>query len=156
MQRTSLPALIGTAVFVAAAVAIVIPRLYGYMGTIPLTVSITLWLMAIVCAVLAWRVREAKKDDTHGIGLDTSQLNPMTITNFMLLGKASAWTGAIVGAAYAGVAVYVIPHAHELVAAAEDVPGVLASLLGGAAMAVAGVVLERYCEVPPPADGAAA
>ncbi|MCQ9336886.1 DUF3180 domain-containing protein [Corynebacterium phoceense] len=155
MQRTSLPALGGTAVFVAAAVAIVIPRLYGYMGTIPLTVSVTLWLMAIVCAVLAWRVREAKKDDTHGIGLDTSQLNPMTITNFMLLGKASAWTGAIVGAAYAGVAVYVIPHAHELVAAAEDVPGVLASLLGGAAMAVAGVVLERYCEVPP-AEGAAA
>ena len=143
MQRTSWPALIGTAVFVAAAVAIVIPRLYGYMGTIPLTVSITLWLMAIVCAVLAWRVREAKKDDTHGIGLDTSQLNPMTITNFMLLGKASAWTGTIVGAAYAGLAVYVISHAHELVAAAEDVPGVLASLLGGAAMAVAGVEIGR-------------
>ena len=75
---------------------------------------------------------------------------------FLLVGKASAWTGAIVGGAYAGIAVYVLPKAGELVAASGDVAGVVSSALGGAAMCVTGVVLERHCEAPPPPDGAQA
>ena len=155
MTRTSISALVGTALFVAAAAAILTTRFYGSMLAIPATVSISLWAMAVVCGVLTLKVRSAK-DDEHGIGLDNSQLNPMTIAQFLLVGKASAWTGAIVGGAYAGIAVYVVPRVGELVAAAGDLAGVLASALGGAAMSVAGVVLERHCEVPPPTDGAQA
>lgn len=155
MKRTSISALIGTALFVAAAAAILTTRFYGSMLAIPATVSISLWAMALVCVLLTLKVRGAK-DDEHGIGLDNSQLNPMTIAQFLLVGKASAWTGAIVGGAYVGIAVYVVPRAGELVAASEDLAGVLASALGGAAMCVAGVVLERHCEVPPPPDGAQA
>ena len=155
MTRTSISALIGTALFVAAAAAILTTRFYGSMLAIPATVSISLWAMALVCVLLTLKVRGAKEDE-HGIGLDNSQLNPMTIAQFLLVGKASAWTGAIVGGAYAGMAVYVVPRAGELVAAAGDLAGVVASTLGGAAMCVAGVVLERHCEVPPPTDGAQA
>ena len=125
------------------------------MLAIPATVSISLWAMALVCVLLTLKVRGAK-DDEHGIGLDNSQLNPMTIAQFLLVGKASAWTGAIVGGAYAGMAVYVVPRAGELVAAAGDLAGVVTSALGGVAMCIAGVVLERHCEVPPPSDGAQA
>ena len=155
MKRTSIGALVGVALFVAAAAAILTTRFYGSMLAIPATVSISLWAMALVCVLLTLKVRGAK-DDEHGIGLDNSQLNPMTIAQFLLVGKASAWTGAIVGGAYAGMAVYVVPRAGELVAAAGDLAGVVASTLGGAAMCVAGVVLERHCEVPPPSDGAQA
>lgn len=156
MTRTSIPGLLGAAAFMAAALAIVTPSLYGRMYSIPATVSLTLWGMAVVCGALAWKVHAVKEKDKYGIGLDRSQLNPLTIMNFMLVGKASAWTGAIVGGAYLGIAIYVIPHAGELVAAAEDLPGVIAAALGGVAMSVAGVVLERQCEVPPPTDRAQA
>lgn len=155
MTRTSISALVGVALFVAAAAAILTTRFYGSMLAIPATVSISLWAMAVVCGVLTLKVRGAK-DDEHGIGLDNSQLNPMTIAQFLLVGKASAWTGAIVGGAYAGMAVYVVPRAGELVAASGDLAGVVSSALGGVAMCVAGVVLERHCEVPPPTDGAQA
>ena len=155
MTRTSIGALIGTALFVAAAAAILTTRFYGSMLAIPATVSISLWAMALVCVLLTLKVRGAKEDE-HGIGLDNSQLNPMTIAQFLLVGKASAWTGAIVGGAYVGMAVYVVPRAGELVAAAGDLVGVVTSALGGAAMCVSGVVLERHCEVPPPTDGAQA
>lgn len=152
MKRTSLGALIGTGVFFAAAAAILTTRFYGSMLHIPVTVSATLWLMAVICVALTWKVDQATEDE-HGIGLDSSQLNPMTITQFMLVGKASAWTGAIVGGIYAGVAVYVIPNAGTLAAASDDLVGVIASALGGLAMCAAGLRLERHCETPPPPDG---
>lgn len=152
MKRTSLAALIGIGVFTAAATAILTTRFYGSMMSIPVTVSATLWLMVAVCLGLTWKVDKAT-DEHHGIGLDNSQLNPLTIAQFMLVGKASAWTGAIVGGLYAGVAVYVIPNAGTLVAASDDLVGVLASAVGGVAMSVAGLRLERHCETPPPPDG---
>ncbi|HAT1151338.1 TPA: DUF3180 domain-containing protein [Corynebacterium striatum] len=152
MKRTSIGWLVGTGLFVAAAAAILTTRFYGSMLAIPATVSISLWAMALVCAFLTWKVRSAKEDE-HGIGLDKSQLNPLTIAQFLLVGKASAWTGAIVGGAYAGMLVYVLPRAGELVAASSDLAGVLTSALGGMALSVAGVVLERHCEVPPDALG---
>ena len=49
MKRTSLGALIGTGVFFAAAAAILTTRFYGSMLHIPVTVSATLWLMAVIC-----------------------------------------------------------------------------------------------------------
>ena len=152
MKRTSIGWLVGVGLFVAAAAAILTSRFYGSMLAIPATVSISLWAVTAVCVFLTWKVRQAKSKD-HGIGLDNSQLNPMTIAQFLLVGKASAWTGAIVGGGYLGMLVYVLPHANELVAAAGDLTGVLTSALGGIAMAVAGVVLERHCEVPPDALG---
>lgn len=154
MKKTSIGALVGVAVFVAAASAILTTRFYGSMLAIPATVSITLWAMTFVCSLLAWKVYQARKDDAHGIGLDSSQLNPITVAQFLLVGKASAWTGTIVGSAYAGVAIYVVPNAGELLAAQGDLVGVLTSVAGGAAMAVAGLILEHQCEVTPPSDNA--
>ena len=86
MTRTSLSALVGTALFVAAAAAILTARFYGSMLAIPATVSISLWAMALVCVLLILKVRSAKNDE-HGIGLDNSQLNPMTIAQFLLVGR---------------------------------------------------------------------
>lgn len=156
MTKTSIAGLVGTAVFMALAAVILTSRFYGMMQSIPPTVSVTLWLMTVICGVLAWKVYNAKKEDSYGIGLDNSQLNPMTITQFMLVGKASAWTGAIVGGAYVGIAAYVIANASHLIAAQEDLVGVISSALGGAALSVAGVVLERHCQVPPTSDGSQA
>lgn len=151
MQRTSTVALIAAGGFTAAVAAILTWRFYGSMTAIPVTVSVTLWLMTAVCVLLAWRVRDRKED--NGIGQDRSQLNPVTAAQFLVIGKASAWTGAIIGGAYVGIGSYILPRAGDLVAASGDLPGVAASALGGVALAAAGLYLERHCETPPPADG---
>ncbi|WIM70679.1 DUF3180 domain-containing protein [Corynebacterium suedekumii] len=151
MTRTSISGLVAAGGFAAAVLAIITWTFYGSMIAIPVTVSVTLWVMAIVCVVLAWKVRDRLEDGR--IGQDRSQLNPVTAAQFLVIGKASAWTGAIVGGAYIGIGSYVIPRADELIAAGDDLPGVLASALGGIALSAAGLYLERHCETPPPADG---
>lgn len=149
MARTSIVALLASGAFVAAAMAILTWGFYGSMMSIPVAVSVTLWLMTVVCVYLGLKMRERRKDGR--IGLDRSQLNPVAAAQYLIVGKASAWTGAIIGGAYVGIATYVIPQAGNLLAAAEDLPGVVASAVGGIALAAAGVFLERNCEVPPPA-----
>lgn len=151
MQRTPIIGLVAAGGFTAAVAAILTWRFYGSMSTIPVNVSLTLWLMTAVCLVLAWKVRDRVADGR--IGQDRSQLHPLTVALFLVIGKSSAWTGAIIGGGYLGVATYIVPRLGDLTAAADDLPGVLACVLGGLAMSVSGVYLERHCETPPPADG---
>lgn len=152
MTRTSLSQLLATGVFAALAFAILTRGFYGSMPEVPVAVSLTLWVMTAVCFLLAQKVKSRLADGR--IGQDSSQLNPVTAAQFLIIGKASAWTGAIIGGAYVGMATYIIPAAAELSAAAADLPGVIASATGGIALSVAGLYLEKTCHVPPPTDGA--
>lgn len=152
MRRTSIRSLAATWAVVAVAALVVTWRFYAFFARIPVVVSVTLWGMAALCCYFAWKVKTRKEEGR--IGLDRSQLNPVMAAQLLVVGKASAWTGSIVGGLYAGVTCYVLLHAGELVAAAEDMPGAIASSLGGVALVAAGVWLERACEVPPPSDGA--
>lgn len=151
MTRTPVLWLVATGAFLAVGMAMITWSFYGSMMSIPITFSLTMWIMALVCVVFAWKVRDRLSAGL--IGQDRSQLNPVTAAMFLVFGKASAWTGAIVGGAYIGIATYVIPHVGDLVAASEDLPGVLFSSLGGIALSAAGLYLERHCETPPPAEG---
>lgn len=151
MQRTSPAILIAVGGFIAAISAILTWRFYGSMTTIPVSISISLWVLAAVCLFAALKVRGRVEEGL--IGQDSSQMNPVTVAQLMLLGRAGAWTGAIVGGIYVGVSSYVIPRVGELFAASEDLPGALASALGGIALAAAGLYLERSCEVPPNQSG---
>ncbi|GAB2510369.1 hypothetical protein CATRI_11555 [Corynebacterium atrinae] len=151
MTRTPIIGLVAAGGFSAAVVAILTWGFYGSMMAIPVTVSVTLWALTALCVFLAWKVRS--RLDEGRIGQDRSQLNPVMAAQFLVLAKASAWTGAIIGGGYVGMASYILPRIGELVAAAEDLPGVLASALGGIALSAAGLYLERHCETPPPSDG---
>lgn len=153
MQRTPITGLIAAGGFTAAVAAILTWRFYGSMMTVPVTVSVFLWVMAAVCVYLAWKVRDRVAGGR--IGQDRSQLNPLTAALFLVIGKASAWTGAIMGGAYVGIGSFIVPRLGELVAASDDLPGVAASAAGGIVLAAAGVYLERHCETPPPAEGEA-
>lgn len=151
MTRTPISGLVGAGLFTAAALAILTWGFYGSFTAISPLASAALWIMAVVCAFLTYWVKKRRNEGL--IGLDRSQLNPMMVANFMVIGKASAWTGAIVGGGYVGMAVYVVPNASVLAAAQADLPGVLSGAIGGVALSIAGVILERACEVSPPADG---
>lgn len=151
MQRTSTAMLIAVGGFIAAISAILTWRFYGSMTTIPVTISISLWVMVAICLFAAAKVRGRVGDGM--IGQDSSQMNPVTVAQLMLVGRAGAWAGAIVGGIYVGVSSFVIPRVGDLIAASEDLPGALASALGGVALAAAGLYLERSCEVPPTQSG---
>ena len=138
----------------AAAAFILVRRFYGALTTVGVTASLPLWIVAATCLFIAYMV--AKRREEGNVGLDRSQLNPMMAANFMLLGKASAWSGAICGGLFAGLLIYIAPRIDVLAAAQSDLPGTLSGTFGGLALAIAGVVLERACEVSPPTEGEAA
>lgn len=150
MKHTSVALLVMTGAFVACAAAILTWGFYGSMPATSWSASITLWLLAVLCVGLAWWLKDRK--DKGAIGLDRSQLSPLQAAQYLVIAKASEWTGAIVGGAYVGIAMYVLPRAMQLSAAADDAPGVIACALGGIALCTAGIYLERHCETPPPTD----
>lgn len=151
MKTTSVTALVGVGGFCAAATLIAVQRLYNFMVTVPISVGVMLIAMAILCGMLAWHVKGRIKENR--IGFDRSQLEPTRAAAFLIIGKASAWTGAIFSGIYLGMGVYVIPRMGELVAAADDAPGVITATIGGVALCGAGLWLERACAAPPPPDG---
>ena len=154
MNRTNVTALVGAAGFFAAAALILVRRFYGAWQTISPVWSVPVWAVAVLCVFLTVMVRRRRKEGR--VGLDRSQINPMMMANFMVIGKASAWSGAILGGIFIGLAVWVLPRLGTLAAAEADLPGVVVGALGGVALGVAGVILERSCEVSPPAEGEAA
>lgn len=151
MTRTNTAELVAVAGFFAAAAVILVRRFYGAWQTVSPVWSLPLWGFALLCVFLIVMVRRRREEGR--VGLDRSQMNPMMVANFMVVGKAAAWAGAIIGGWFLGVAVWVIPRVNVLAAAEADLPGVIAGTLGGVALAVAGVVLERSCEVSPPTEG---
>lgn len=151
MNRTPITGLVATAGFMAAAAYILLRRFYGALGAVGAAASMPLWIIAAVCLFIAYMVRKRRSEGK--VGLDRSQLNPMMVANFMLLGKACAWAGAISGGLFVGLFAYIAPRVGLLAAAQADLPGTVSGVLGGAALAVCGVVLERACEVSPPTDG---
>lgn len=151
MKNTPIAYLCALGGFFAAATWIVVSRFYGAMGPVPISVAFTLWGLAILCLLLGIRVKNRIEDNK--VGQDRSQLSPVAAAQFMVIGKASAWTGALFGGVYVGMAIYVVPRMSQLVAAQQEAPGIIAAALGGIALSAAGVWLERCCTVPPPADG---
>lgn len=151
MRRTPIDGLIAAAGFSAAAALILVRRFYGALASLDLVVPLSLWVIAVVAGWIAWVVKRRRKEGR--VGLDRSQLNPVTVANCMIFGKACAWAGAVCGGAYAGALMYTLRKLHVLDAAAGDVGPLTAGALGGLALCVAGLVLEKMCEVSPPSEG---
>lgn len=118
------------------------------------TPAVVFGVLAAACVAAGLRIKRSKHG--HGIGQDLSQLSPVFVANWLVVGQASAWTGAISVGAYAGIGSFVLVHAGELMAAQEDVAPTLLCLVSAAALAGAGLFLEKVCTVDPPLDGEAA
>ncbi len=151
MKRTPIDGILLAAGFFAAASLILTRRFYALLESLNMVVPLSMWVTAAVAGWLAWVVK--KRRDDGQVGLDRSQLNPMMAANFMVFGKACAWAGAVCGGAYVGALVHVVPKLGVLAAAGDDLPPLIVGALGGAALCVAGLVLEKVCEVSPPGDG---
>ncbi len=150
MKQVSLSALAMAALIAAAIVWVTALGFYGIFPPVKPYSSVILWLAAVICGVQGLLMR--KKLEDNEVGLDRTQVNPMTIAFNAMLGQAVAWIGAILGGAYAGLVLFSLVNGAHLSAAQDDLPGVLIGAIGGGLAAAAGVWLERNCIVPP-SDG---
>ena len=155
MTRTR-PALLVVLAVASAIVALALQLGLGASGMsklVPqLTLSVTLVLIAVVVVALALPVRRATR------GSVKRRVDPFYATRVVLIAKASAVAGAILGGAAAGMLIELLIRP---VTAAGAVWGGVAMLVAAVLVLIAGLVAENWCTVPPedddkPVTGAAA
>lgn len=149
LKRTKISTLAVVAIVGALIAWVSTLSFYGSFPPIKTTGSVLLWIFAIVCAVAGWVIRK-RIGSSSGVGMDRTQMQPTTVTQWLALGQATAWAGSVFLGLFVGVGIYVLPSAGHLMAAEADVPGVIAGALGSLAAVTAGIWLERSCEAPPP------
>lgn len=152
VKKISLASLAAVAGIAGLMSAVATYLLYGSFPSITLLTPVMLYVMTLVCGFAGYLIKRRIADAK--IGLDRSQLSPIAVANWFMLGQASAWIGAAFVGIYSGIALYVIPRAADLAAAEADVPGVIAGIIGALACTGAGLYLERACEAPPGASDA--
>lgn len=150
MRRTPLPRLL-LIVLVTTAVTFVLLRLAESRGAtvlpVPLLSGAVVLLIGSVVLALGWAVRQYQRGRRPG-------LDPLLAARTVVLATASAYTGALLTGWYAGHVLVVLG---DLAIEARREVAVSAALaaLCTVGLGVAGVVVERWCEIPPrdPDDG---
>ena len=150
MQRTRVQTLALIAVLVAFGCWLLLRELAGRGVGAPEVP----WLVAAVEAVIAaavltlgWAVRQY----LHG---KRPNLNPIRAARTAVLAKACCYTGAVLTGWYGGQVLVVLG---DLDVASQRARAGAATLavVGALSMATAGLVVEWFCRIPPPEDGAA-
>lgn len=154
MKPSSLLSLVVTTLTCAAATVIVLAQFYGLLPPVPIAPVLIMLTLTAINSAAAWYIKQ--QISNNRIGFDRIQLEPTLVANFLLLGKASTWTGSIFGGIYLGFCMYIFPQTAELMAASQDLPNVLAAAISGILLIAAGLWLERSCQAPPPQEGEAA
>lgn len=128
---------------------------YGDWPSLPLLAGIALYVIAALEVIIAFVVRS--RLEHRGVGADSSQLHPLTAAKIVALAKSSALLGALATGFWAGVLVYLVTQRGEMAAAGRDMPSAVVGLIGAVALAAAALWLEYCCRVPKdPGDDQAA
>ncbi|GIG35390.1 DUF3180 domain-containing protein [Cellulomonas pakistanensis] len=147
MQRTRARTLVLVAV-AATALGYLVVRVLGSRGLdlpqVPWLMVAVLVLIAAVVLAMGWSVRQYLRGKHP-------TLDPLRAARTAVLAKASCYTGALLGGWYAAQVVAVLG---DLGIEAQRDRALAAGLavLGALVLAVAGLVTEWMCRVPPPED----
>lgn len=150
MQRTRVETLAIVAVLVAVGCWLAL-RALGSRGVfapeVPWLVIAVEVLIATVVLTMGWAVRQYLRGKRP-------TLNPIRAARTAVLAKASCYTGAVLTGWYGGQVLVVLG---DLAIASQRARAGSAALamLGALIMAVVGLVVEWFCRIPPPEDGAA-
>ena len=114
----------------------------GSLLPVPLLSSAVVLLIAAVVVALGWTVRQYTRGKRPG-------LDPLLAARAVVLATASAYTGALLSGWYAGQVLIVVG---DLEIDVRRDLGITAgaALVCTLVLAVVGLVVERWCEVPPP------
>lgn len=154
MTRTR-PALLALLALGAAVLAIALQlglAAVGLSKIVPqVTLAVTLVLIAVVVVVLALPVRRATRagGERGAEAPPRGRVDPFYATRVVLIAKASAVAGALLGGAAAGLVAELLIRP---VSAVSALWAGVAMLVGGVLLMVAGLVAESWCVVPPDDD----
>ncbi|WP_240630375.1 DUF3180 domain-containing protein [Specibacter cremeus] len=152
--RTIRPAwLVAVAIVAAAAgwfVNVMTSRATLATPVLPLSSLATMGLIVVVTVILGWKVRRWRDGDRK------HELNPLLAARTVVLAQACAYAGTVLFGWHAGLMVYQAPSL-GLRSDFGVIWQIVALLGGGAVMVVTGLVVERFCKLPPedeePAEG---
>ncbi|WP_449374116.1 DUF3180 domain-containing protein [Arthrobacter psychrolactophilus] len=112
------------------------------LPVLPLNSLVTMGLIAVVCLILGLKVRrwrDGKRDKVLG---------PLLAARTLVLAQACAYAGAMLFGWHGGILLDQL----TTIALREDLGviwQIIALLTGGAVMVVVGIVVERFCKLPP-------
>ena len=113
---------------------------------------ITLWtgisLLAVAIAEAGWAFYVRAKINDGEIGDAPGWLHPLAVARSVLIAKASAWVGALVGGWWIGVLVYLLPRRSTLKVAGEDTAGAAVAAVAALALVIAALWLQHCCKSP--------
>jgi hypothetical protein len=147
MRRTSIARLVAVAVL-SAAVAAAGLRIAESQGLTLLPVPALAWLVILLIAAvvlgLGWNVRQYTRGKRPGLDL-------LIAARTVVLATASAYTGALLAGWY--VAQVLVTLGDLQISVRREV-AIAAGIAAGAAIALAivGLIVERWCEIPPEDD----
>jgi cobalamin synthase len=127
----------------AVLVHLLVRVLYGQLPAMPTFAGVTLLVLAVVEAVLAFALRTRIRDPREG-----KPLQPLTAARAVALAKASSVLGAIMLGAWLGLGVYVLPRRAEITAAAADFRSTVVGVTCSALLIAAALWLEWCCRTP--------
>jgi ABC-type Fe3+-siderophore transport system permease subunit len=144
-QLTSTPrrALVVAALFGGLAgwlIAVTTEALNVVPPSIPWSAPVGLFVVAALVGAIAWTTHQQ-------IQVRRGRMEPQRAVAFLVLGKASALGGALVAGGYLGYALSFLSR-FEAEGPRERVIHSLVAIVGGIALGVAGLLLERACKVP--------
>lgn len=143
MKFTRARDLVLAAVVVGVLVNLLVMLDYAALPPLPGPAGATLLLLAVVELFFAFslRARFAGKEGTKPVPA-------LVAARAVALAKASSLLGAIMGGAWLGVLVYVLPKRSFIVSAAGDTTASVVGLISAAALVAAGLWLEWVCRAP--------
>jgi ABC-type Fe3+-siderophore transport system permease subunit len=108
--------------------------------SIPWSAPVGLFIVAALVGAIAWSTHQQ-------IQVRRQRMEPQRAVAFLVLGKASALGGALVAGGYLGYALSFVGR-FDADGPRERVIRSLVAVVGGIALGVAGLLLERACKVP--------
>jgi len=108
--------------------------------SIPWSAPVGLFVVAVLVGAIAWSTHQQ-------IQVRRERMEPSRAVAFLVLGKASALGGALVAGGYLGYALSFVG-TFEATGPRERVIRSLVAVVGGIALGIAGLLLERACRVP--------
>ena len=151
--------LLALAVAVAVAVWLVVRAAYGDLPQFRWWQPVPLGVLAVAEALGARTLRarlSAQRDRRPGPGRTPAAaarpVEPLLVARLVVLAQASAWVGAVLAGAWAGLLLHTAPALGRLTAARGDTVTGVVGVLVAVGLVLAALWLEHVCRVPPDED----
>lgn len=107
----------------------------------PITLPVTLVLIAGIVLILAWPIRQATN------GKPGRRVDPFMAMRVAVLAKASSLSGALLLGGGLGIVLYILTR--SVVPTIASLWLAIGTALGAAVLLVGGLVAEHFCTLPP-------